>query len=127
LANQAIALALSRNEQLNALIVDGMQDKKGKNVVKLDMRKLHDAPADFFIICEGDSNVHVKAISDSIHRKVKDALFTNPSHVEGGMAATWVLMDYFNTIVHVFHKETREFYQLEDLWSDAKVTEYNTL
>ncbi len=114
-------------DRLNALIVDGIQDKKGKNIVKLDMRKLHDAPADFFIICEGDSNVHVKAISDSIHRKIKEELHSNPLHVEGSIGARWVLMDYFETVVHVFHKETREFYQLEDLWSDAKVTEFQNL
>lgn len=119
--------ATTSAEQLNSLIVDGIHDKKGKNVIKLDLRKLHDAPADFFIICEGDSNVHVKAISDSIHRKVKETLFSNPSHVEGSIGARWVLMDYFNTVVHVFHKETREFYQLEDLWGDAQVTEYQNL
>lgn len=92
--------------------------------MQLDLRKLGDAPADFFIICEGDSNTHVKAITDSIHKKVKETLETAPSHTEGSSNSKWVLMDYFNTVVHVFHPETRDFYELEHLWSDAKVTEF---
>ena len=111
-------------EQLNHLIVEGIRDKKGKKIVQLDLRKLGDAPADFFIICEGDSNTHVKAITDSIHKKVKEALETAPSHMEGSGNSKWILMDYFNTVVHVFHPETRDFYELEHLWSDAKVTEF---
>jgi len=111
-------------EQLNHLIVEGIRDKKGKKIVQLDLRKLGDAPADFFIICEGDSNTHVKAITDSIHKKVKEELETAPSHMEGSGNSKWILMDYFNTVVHVFHPETRDFYELEHLWSDAKVTEF---
>jgi len=111
-------------ENLNHAIVEGIRDKKGKNIIQLDLRKLGDAPADFFIICEGDSNTHVKAISDSVYKKVKDEVQTAPSHLEGSSGATWVLMDYFNTVVHVFHPETRRFYELENLWSDAELTEY---
>ncbi len=110
--------------QLNDLIIEGIRDKKGKNIVQLDLRKLGDAPADFFIICEGDSNTHIKAISDSIYKKVKEGLQTMPAHIEGSLNARWVLMDYFNTIVHVFYPETRHFYDLEQLWGDAEVTEY---
>jgi ribosome-associated protein len=111
-------------ENLNHLIVEGIRDKKGKNIIQLDLRKLGDAPADFFIICEGDSNTHIKAISDSIYKRVKDELEASPSHTEGSTGATWVLMDYFNTVVHVFHPETRQFYELENLWSDADITEF---
>jgi ribosome-associated protein len=111
-------------ENLNRWIIEGIRDKKGKNIVQLDLRKLDDAPTDFFIICEGDSNVHVKAISDGIHQRVKEELATMPLHTEGSMNAKWVLMDYFNTVVHVFYPETREFYELENLWSDAEVTEF---
>ena len=120
--------AKSRNtadsEQLNHLIVEGIRDKKGKNIVRLDLRKLGEAPADFFIICEGDSNTHVKAISDSIYKKVKEEMQTMPSHTEGSSNAKWVLIDYFNTVVHVFYPETRQFYELENLWSDAETTEF---
>jgi ribosome-associated protein len=114
-------------ENLNHAIVEGIRDKKGKNIVQLDLRKLGDAPADFFIICEGDSNTHVKAISDSVYKKVKDELQTSPTHTEGSTNAKWVLMDYFTTVVHVFYPETREFYELENLWSDAEVTEYGEI
>ncbi|TNE55176.1 MAG: ribosome silencing factor [Bacteroidetes bacterium] len=106
------------------MIIEGIRDKKGKNIVQLDLRDLEDAPTDFFIICEGDSNTHVKAISDSIYKKVKEELHTMPSHTEGSQNARWVLMDYFNTIVHVFYPETRQFYEIEHLWSDANMTEY---
>lgn len=119
--------AKSRNtdsEQLNHFIIEGIRDKKGKNIIQLDLRKLGDAPADFFIICEGDSNTHVKAISDSIYKKVKEELLTMPSHTEGSTNAKWILMDYFNTVVHVFYPETRQFYELENLWSDAEATEF---
>lgn len=114
----------TRIEQLNHFIVEGIRDKKGKNIVQLDLRRLGDAPADFFIICEGDSSTHIKAISDSIYKKVKEALLTMPSHTEGTLNARWVLMDYFNTIVHVFYPETREFYDIERLWGDAEMTEF---
>jgi ribosome-associated protein len=111
-------------ELLNHWIIEGMRDKKAKNVVLLDLRHLDDAPADFFIICEGDSNVHVKAISDGVYSRVKEEIQTTPIHMEGSMNARWVLMDYFNTVAHVFYPETRMFYELENLWSDAKVTEF---
>ncbi len=114
-------------EKLNHMIVEGIRDKKGKNILQLDLRKLGDAPADFFIICEGDSNTHVKAISDSVYKKVKDEMQTMPTHTEGSSNARWILMDYFNTVVHVFYPETRQFYELENLWSDADVTEFGEI
>ena len=109
---------------LNDMIVDGMQDIKGKRIVKIDLRKLYDAPTDYFIICEAESNVQVRAITDSIYRKVKENLQVTPSHIEGGLLSTWIVMDYFDTVVHVFLRETRAFYELEDLWSDGTATEY---
>lgn len=114
-------------EALNFVIIDAIQDIKGKKIVKLDLRKIHDAPTDFFIVCEGDSNVQVRAITDSIYRKVKETFQTTPSHVEGGLQSTWVVMDYFDTVVHIFHRDTRGFYELEDLWSDGELTEYEDL
>jgi ribosome-associated protein len=111
-------------EQLNQAIVEGIRDKKGKNIVQLDLRKLGDAPADFFIICEGDSNVHVKSISDSVYKRVKEDMQNTPVHTEGSSNARWILMDYFSTVVHVFYPETRQFYEIENLWSDAEVTEF---
>jgi ribosome-associated protein len=127
---QAVLVKANRgivSENLNDAIVDAMQDLKAKKIIKLDLRKLHDAPTNYFIICEGDSTVQVRAISDSIYRKVKETMQTAPSHIEGGVQATWVVMDYFDTVVHVFHRETRLFYELEDLWSDGIETIYEDL
>ena len=114
-------------EELNELILDSIQDIKGKNIVKLDLRKLDDAPTDFFFICEGDSNVQVKAIADNVYGRVKREGGSLPLSYEGHQHAAWVCLDYFNVVVHVFYKERRGFYQLEDLWSDAIFTEYETL
>ena len=114
-------------EELNELIIDSIQDIKGKNVLKLDLRHLEEAPTDFFIICEGDSNTQVKAISDNINKRVKQEAGILPARSEGMSNALWICVDYFTTVVHVFYHETRAFYQLEDLWSDAKFTEYESL
>ncbi len=114
-------------EELNALIIDSIQDIKGRKIVKLDLRKLDDSPTDFFIICEGDSTTQVKAISDNISLRLKKEANTMASHVEGQSNSTWVLLDYFTTVVHVFHKDKRGFYELEELWGDADFTEYDSL
>lgn len=117
----------SSGDLLNSLIIEAIQDVKGKNIVKLDLRHISDAPVDYFIVCEGESSTQVKAISDNISKKVKEELDTRPSFVEGTSQAHWVLVDYFDTVVHVFHPETRAYYQLEDLWNDAKTTQYQSL
>ncbi len=122
-----IKIPVNTQETLNDLIIDSIQNIKGKNIVKLDLRHIEDAPADFFIICEGDSNTQVKAISESIHRQLKDELRINATHVEGQANARWICMDYFDTVVHIFYRETRPFYDLEQLWGDARFTEYENL
>ena len=114
-------------EALNDLIIDSIQDIKGKNILKLDLRELDDAPTDYFIICEGDSNTQTKAIADNIYLRVKKEGGTLPLHQEGQQNARWICMDYFDTVVHIFYREAREFYELEDLWSDAKFSSYDTL
>lgn len=114
-------------DALNDTIVDAIQDIKGKRIIKIDLRKLYDAPTDYFIVCETESNVQARAVTDSIYRKVKENLQITPSHIEGGLQSTWIVMDYFDTVVHVFQRETRAFYELEDLWSDGKATEYADL
>ena len=109
---------------LNHRIVDAIQDIKGKNIVRLDLRKIDDAPADFFIICEGDSVTQIKAISDNISRKIHVELGISASHIEGFKGAQWILLDYFDTVIHIFYPETRMFYELEELWGDAEITKY---
>jgi ribosome-associated protein len=112
---------------LNDLIIDAIQDIKGKNIVKLDLRHIDDAPADYFIICEGDSTTQVKAIGLNVDRRLREEMSVKPDHVEGMLGAKWVLVDFFNTVVHIFYPETRGYYDLEDLWSDALVTSYPDL
>ncbi|MEM9835387.1 MAG: ribosome silencing factor [Bacteroidota bacterium] len=115
------------HQEMMDVIIDSIRDIKGNNILKIDLRKLHDAPTDFFVICDADSTTQVKAIADRINLRVKNELGELPNHVEGTREARWVCLDYFDTVIHVFHKESREFYDLEDLWSDADITEYETL
>lgn len=112
---------------LNDIIIDAILNLKGKNIVKLDMRRLQDAPVDFFIICEGDSTTQVKSISENINKEVNEKLNTRPDHIEGAKQSQWILVDYFNTVVHIFHPEARRFYELEEMWSDAEATQYQNL
>ncbi len=112
---------------LTDLIVDSIQDIKGENIIKLDLRQIPDSPTSFFIICDGTSTTQVQAISSNIYKRMKDEYGDTPFSYEGQTNANWILMDYFNIVVHIFHQETRKYYQLEDLWSDAISTEYGNL
>jgi len=114
-------------ENLSDLIVDCIQDIKGKNIIKMDLRKLEDAPTDFFIICEGDSSTQIKSISQNIYKRLKEEAQLVPFNMEGVQNAHWILIDYFNVIVHIFYPETRNLYELEKLWNDAFTTEYSNL
>ena len=115
------------DEALLDLIIDSIEDVKGKNIVKLDLREIDEAPANYFVICEGESTTQISSIAHRIEKRLKDELDLRPSHIEGRMTSTWLLVDYFTIVVHVFYPETREFYDIEDLWSDAKVTEYQNI
>lgn len=125
--NGLIAPTTQDTELLNHLIIDAIQDIKGKNIVKLDLRSLEDAPTDFFIICEGDSVTQIRAISENIGRRLKEEAGLSPNHTEGMEGAKWILVDYFDTVVHVFYPETRYFYEIEELWGDAIRTDYENL
>lgn len=113
--------------QMNDIIIDAIQEIKGEHIVKLDLRSLSESPTDYFIICDASSNTQINAIADNIQKRLKNELGILPSHFEGKVEAKWVLLDYFYTVVHVFYPETREFYELEDLWSDAKITEFKSI
>ncbi len=118
------AQARTANHGLYDLIIDSISDIKGKNIVLLNLKALDDAPADYFIVAEGDSTTQVRAIANNIERRLKDEQHIHPGHVEGTQHAKWVCMDYFDIVVHIFHPETRRFYELEQLWSDAEKIEY---
>lgn len=111
-------------KELSNCVIECIQEKKGEELVKLDLRELDEAPADIFIICHGESTTQVKAISDHILTEVKKKTGEKPKHIEGQQNATWILIDYFDVVVHIFNTEAREFYQLEALWSDAEVTAF---
>ncbi len=108
-------------------IIEAIQDVKGKNIVKIDLRKLDDGPTELFIICEGDSTTQVSAIASNIQKKLRKDLGVKPFHSEGMKHSKWILVDYFEVIVHVFYPETRKYYDIEDLWSDGDFTEYQDL
>lgn len=108
-------------EKLAEIIVAGIQERKGKNIVKINLSKIKNIFTDFFVICSGDSNTHVRAISESIEKEVKEKLGMNAYHKEGVENSFWVLLDYGNIIVHIFQPETRDFYNLEELWADGEI------
>ncbi len=115
------------SQELTDLIVDSIQDIKGKRIVSIDLREVDDSPSDFFIICEGESNVQVRAIADNVQRRARAEYGERSGQIEGLQAGNWVCIDYFNTVVHVFSPEARSFYDLESLWSDAPSTSYEDL
>jgi len=102
-------------------VVKGIFEKSGQNVLKIDLRKLENRIADYFIICHAASGTQVSAICDSVDDKVREEAKEKPIHIEGLDNCFWVLLDYGNVIVHVFLEEYRNFYSLESLWSDASV------
>ncbi len=104
------------------LIVKGMQEKKGIDIVILDLRDVKQAIADFFIVCSGNSKTQVDALADSIEEVVYLLDKQNPWRKEGKENKEWILLDYIDVVAHVFTNEKRSFYALEDLWGDAKTT-----
>jgi len=111
-------------EELLEKIIKGIQDKKGKEILTLNISKIENSICDYFVICHGTSSTHVDAIIDSIEQKVKKELNEKPYHKEGLDNLTWVLIDYASIIIHVFQKDYRDFYNLEDLWADAPMHKY---
>lgn len=111
------------SENLAEAAVRGIQEVKGHEILSIDLRKLPNSVSDFFIICHGTSNTQVEAIARSVEKTVYSELKEDPLHKEGKENATWILLDYFNVVVHIFAEEARRFYNLETLWADAEVKE----
>src|SRR5215212_8840437 len=107
------------SEKLSEIIVKGMQEKKAIGIVLMDLRKVKNAVADFFVICSGSSDKQLDAIADSIDEQVYKDLQENPWHVEGKNNKEWMILDYTNVVAHIFRKDRRSFYALEKLWGDA--------
>lgn len=104
-------------------ILSGIEDVKGVDINLLDLRDIENTVCSYFIVCNGTSNTHVAAIVNAIHKTVSKQLHEKPYHTEGSENAEWVLIDYVDVVVHVFQKHIREFYNIEGLWGDAKLTE----
>ena len=114
------------NDDLLANIIKGIEEVKGDNIKILDLRTIDNTVCDYFVICDGNSNTQVNAIVGSIQKIVSKELKDKPWHVEGAENGEWVLMDYVSIVVHVFQKHIREYYNIESLWGDAKITTIDT-
>jgi ribosome-associated protein len=116
---------LTKNSKLIKTIINAIQEKKGENIISLDLRKVNEAVADFFIICEASNQPQVRAISDFVEHEMKEKCDEYPYRHEGMKNLQWVLIDYVNVVVHVMLAETRKFYKLEEMWSDAVAHEHD--
>ncbi|MVM35747.1 ribosome silencing factor [Spirosoma sp. HMF4905] len=108
-------------EQIRDFVVRGMQEKKGHDIVVMDLRNVKNAICDYFVICSGNSDTQIDAISTSIEEEVYKASKQDPWHKEGKLNREWILLDYVDVVAHVFKKERRAFYDLEQLWGDAEI------
>ena len=115
---------LTKNSKIFKSIINAILEKKGENIVSLDLRKIPEAVADFFIICEATNNTQLKAIADFVEFDVKEKCGESAYKHEGRQAQQWILIDYVNIVVHIMLPEPRKFYQLEEMWSDAPQTEH---
>ena len=118
---------MSKKKMLDAadilvnVIIQGMQENKAKEIVSLNLKEIETAVCDYFIICHGTSNTHVSAIAGSIIDETIKTLKDKPFNREGLENGEWILLDYGNVVVHVFQRETRDFYNIEKLWGDADI------
>jgi len=106
-------------------IIDGLEERKAKNITVLDLSNIKNRSFDFFVIADAESSTHVDSIASSVEETVKKQLNERPFHTEGWENAEWILLDYVDVMVHVFQQQTRDFYRLEDLWADAEITRLN--
>jgi len=111
---------------LTEIAVHGIQEKKGHDIVRLDLRDLNSACSDYFIVCNADSITQVKAIADSVEDEIYKNTEMNPWRKEGLENAEWIILDYFDVVIHIFKTEKRDFYGIEDLWGDAQTTSYQS-
>lgn len=111
---------------LSEIAVHGMQEKKGHDIVRLDLRDLNSSVSDYFIVCNADSSTQVKAIADSVEDEIYKSTESTPWRKEGLENAEWIILDYFDVVIHIFKTEKRDFYGIEDLWGDAQTTTYQS-
>lgn len=107
------------SQLMTEIAIKGIQNKKGKNITTIDLRNIEGSLFDYYIICTGNSPSHVDSISESVDSEIKNSTGLNPKRVEGLQNCQWVLLDYFDVIIHVMLEETRDFYRIEQMWKDA--------
>ena len=117
---------ISESDYISELAIHGIQEKKGNDIVRLDLRNIHSSVTDYFVICHADSATQVKAIANSIEEEIYKALKQDPWRKEGLEYGEWILLDYINVVVHVFRTDKREYYGVEDLWGDAEIKSYKS-
>ena len=115
---------LTKSSKIIKTIIAAIGEKKGQQIVSLDLRKINEAVADFFIVCEAGNAPQIRAITDNVIDKVNQVCAERPFHQEGQQQLQWVLIDYVNVVVHILHPDSRRFYRLEEMWSDAVLTEH---
>jgi len=111
---------------ISELVIHGIQEKKGNEIVRLDLRNIHSSIADYFVICHAESSTQVRAIASSVEKEVFNASKQSPVRVEGLEYGEWVLLDYVDVVVHVFKTDKRQFYGIEELWGDAEMQFYKS-
>jgi len=118
--------ALKESAYLSELAIFGIQEKKGNEIVRLDLRNIHSSVSDYFVICHADSTTQVKAIANSVEEEIFKATNQEPWRKEGLEHAEWILLDYVDVVVHIFRTDKREYYGVEDLWGDADIKYYKS-
>jgi ribosome-associated protein len=108
-------------------IITSLDDRKAQEIVSIDLRNNEDAPVDFIIVCHGDSTTQVDAFASNLSKDFQEIFGEKPFRIEGKSNALWVIVDYIDIVVHIFHKELRDFYSIEDLWSDSQQKLHNTI
>jgi ribosome-associated protein len=117
---------LQESTSISELVVYGIQEKKGNEIVRLDLRNIHSSVADYFVVCNAESSTQVKAIAQSVEDEVLKALKLEPWRKEGLQQSEWIILDYIDVVVHIFKTDKREFYGIEDLWGDAEMKSFKS-
>jgi ribosome-associated protein len=118
--------SINESSHISELAVYGIQEKKGNDIIRLDLRNIHSSVADYFVICHADSATQVKAIANSVEEEVYKVLKQDPLRKEGLEHGEWILLDYFDVVVHIFRTDKREYYGVEELWGDAEIKFYKS-
>ncbi|WP_158825443.1 ribosome silencing factor [Mucilaginibacter lacusdianchii] len=117
---------LNESAYISELAIHGIQEKKGNEIVRLDLRNINSSVSDYFVICHADSSTQVKAIANSVEEEIFKATNAEPWRKEGLQNSEWILLDYIDVVVHIFRTDKREFYGVEDLWGDAEIKYYQS-